>query len=187
MLNSDLAKEQLLMVIRNTRGRSFEETGYLGANALEIFGFCFPDALTGEDFSGTNLQGLQMNLSRNILWHDVDVDFSKTSFEKANLRGATFGDHSLENCDFRNAICTDFELDTSQYDGLSIDPKGKTIALSSHKDIMLLDLESKKLIARDEAQGAWEVAYSPNADYIVHSLGGFALEMPIKIELARKL
>ena len=183
MLNKDLAKEQLLMIIRSTRGKSFDETGYLGANAFEILATCFPDAITGGDFSETNLQGLRISMRL-----DDKLSFSKTSFEKANLRGALLWGDSFEECNFANATCNDFTLTTYQYDGLSINPKNGTIALSSYRDIILLDIESKKLVARNEAKGAWHVAYSPNADFIVHSLwGGFCIRNSYDLQIVETL
>ncbi|MDT0351705.1 NACHT domain-containing protein [Pseudonocardia charpentierae] len=109
MIDTKVAETRLADIIRNTRGRTSEETGFVGGNCASILARIDARSLCGQDLSGTSLRGARLDL-----FGKGEVDMTAT-----NLAGADLSDTDFENVIFTGADLSLAKLTNSRYFGLN--------------------------------------------------------------------
>ncbi|MDJ0581190.1 NACHT domain-containing protein [Crocosphaera sp.] len=168
-------KIRLLKIIENTRGKSAKEVGFVGGNIITLLSFINPDSLKDNDFSDTNLTGLDLSLLDNYdlrIYREIELDLSNTRFERANLEDSNFGDVKIANSNFQYTNLSGVEFQIRQFDGaFSLHPHKPQLAIVSFDDIILWDLKLQSIITRIETKITWngDIKHSPDGKFLFSS------------------
>lgn len=165
VLDMQSTQETFWELIRQTKGKSFEETRFVGGNAvtaLRLLGASF----TGKDFDNTVLAGSDFS----------DIDLQASSFRYANLYDCGFSGSILDNVDMSYADATraDLKSGKSIY-GLDRSTSGNLLALGSYNnEVTVLSLnDSHEPVSSISLAGHIDnlccVAFTPDDNYVISS------------------
>lgn len=179
-------KELMFALIRETRGRTTEEVGLLGGNLACLLLSIDKKALKNRDLSGTNLRNLDLKF---VHGEGGRIDFSRTNFQKADLKGARFRIGYLRGinfskADFSYANLTEAKFYLLQLDSITLHPSGDQAVTGSFDGICLWDLVARKIKKRILKNNIFNVKYSPDGRFIVNTLSaGFEIRDPQTLDV----
>lgn len=185
-INDINVQKSLLNLIGFCKNKEFKEINHFLSNLILILVTHNFKYFRNNDLSNLCFRDFNINNLRSKFEEKGDsrsnydfIDFSGTNFENSDLTNASFGNpaysdvkkypSNLIKTNFKNCILENFEIPHYQLNDISLNEKNRLIALGSHFDLILLDIDSFKVMKRIYDNGIWHVQFSPDNKYIVHS------------------
>jgi len=160
LMEMDLSKDKLWMIILETRNSLSTELKYIGSNACTLLNYLKAD-FKNKDLSKTFLDGVEL-----CRGNFEATNFSGATLKNANLTYATLKDANFFNADLEGFIFK--ELDA--VDSVAWSPDGNHIACGSD-DTLIRIWDSKTynevVVLRDHPRTVNSLVWSPDGKYIV--------------------
>lgn len=182
-INNIEIQERLLENLNLCKGKSFEEVGYLATNIVIILLKYKPDYFRNKDLSDLCLKRIN-DLILPRFHEGKIIDFTNTCFSNSDMNDLELHIPILENSDFRGCNLSEANFGKYQYDDLASHPYENIVAISSHDDIILYDLDTNLMKKRVRDTGAWHIKFILEGKYLIISgWGGFKIRDGSTLEL----
>ena len=173
----------LLELLERCRYKSFTDVKYVATNLVIILTDTQPDKFSNGDLSNLCLKEYKRPYSaaqysrryfpekRSLFW---GTNFENCDLSKADLGFDLFEVQNTNNpiTNLKGSNLEEYQFHSRQLDSIDISPKDDLIALGSPDEIIILSRSHLKIKFRFHSTG-WDVQFSPDGNYFVHSGYGF--------------